>query len=709
MEDDELLLGWRGALLKALGVVVLTGVIFLSVGYLASFLMLDLAGIDTDKTGVFSFLDFLWFKKTAYFHKLQVWVRLQYFSLFILPFAAAGMVLALLTAVHVTGRKLHGQARFARVSEIRKMGLLGSARSTKACGSAKGQVAEYGILVGKVKAGGKERFLSYRGKQFVMLAAPTRSGKGVGMVIPNCLNYEGSLVVLDIKLENFTITAGWRKRMGQQVYLFAPFDREGRTHKYNPLSYVSANPVERVGEVDAIGAALYQSRPGEDNFWDQQAKDLFRGICLMVLETPGIPHTLGEVFRQGSGYGQSPRRYLKSQLAKGPGKGQRYSGICVDSLNRILGLSENTFSSILATFNTPLNVLADPRVDAAMSGNDFDLRDLRRKKMSVYVGISPDKLRQASVIVNLFFDQLINLNTKVLPEQDPSLKEQCLMIMDEFTALGPVNMIKSAVAYQAGYNLRLMTVIQNKSQLKEVYGQEGAVTLMANHALMVIYAPSPVILQDAVEYSEMLGYQTVKGIGRNKRYLQRASRNESEQRRALLLPQEIRELPGDKQILALEHQKPVYAQKICYYRDKYFKGKCNLSVPKIPQVDVQGHYAQTQALTREITREDLNDEAFADQIVGAQELRKWEDVQDLRPEEIAQEVAEKVFNLEEQGCNEGDAANFMALEYGGMDELVVKTTPQQEEAAGDTELAPQEQSDFLKKHPYKRVPRKKAG
>ena len=345
-----------------------------------------------------------------------------------------------------------------------------------------------------------------------MLAAPTRSGKGVGVVIPNCLNYSDSLVVLDIKLENFDITSGYRAAHGQEVYLFCPFDENGRTHRYNPLEYISDDPAARIGDIDAIGTALYSGGNENDKFWSENAKDLFRGLCLLVLEHPTLPKTLGEILRQASGKGKPFKEHIQEMLEEAQNAGRPYSSACVDALNRITNNSENTLAGIVSTFNGPLLIFQNPRVDLATSANDFDLRDVRRKKMTIYLGVTPDKLKDAAVIVNLFFDQLLNLNTRVLPQQDPSLKYQCLLILDEFTAIGKVAMIQQSISYQAGYNMRVLTIIQNKSQLEDKYGKSGALTLMANHALMIMYAPSPVVQSDANEYSEMLGYQTVSTI-----------------------------------------------------------------------------------------------------------------------------------------------------------------------------------------------------
>lgn len=525
------------------------------------------------------------------------------------PFAL--VLILLFLAARKPVRPLHGDARWAGAEEIRKAGLL--SRQTQRT-----------ILLGRRKG----RYLTFPGYQFLLLAAPTRSGKGVGIVIPNCLSYSDSLVVLDIKLENFDVTAGYRSQvLGQEVYLFAPFDEKGRTHRYNPLEYVGSEPQSRIGDIDAIGAALYSSASDKDKFWSEQAKDLFRGLCLLVLETPGIPHTLGEILRQASGKGKPLKEHVKDMMDEAAEQNRSYSSGCVDALNRILSNSENTLSGIVATFTTPLLIFQNARVDAAMSGNSFDLRDVRKKKMTIYLGIRPDKLNQAAVLVNLFFDQLLNLNTRELPSQNPELKYQCLLILDEFTSIGKVSMINKAVSYMAGYNMRLLTIIQNKSQLEEVYGKSGALTIMANHAAQVLYAPSPVVMSDAKEYSEMLGDMTVKAKSRSRAAAMSlnskgnsGSVSESDQRRPLMLPQEIRMLGNDREIVNVENVRPILCEKIRYYQDPLFTARANRPVAPdlVPVQDAAAYLAFVEKRSRPVTVSDLRNPRAADAIVGSE-------------------------------------------------------------------------------------------
>lgn len=417
------------------------------------------------------------------------------------------------------------------------------------------------------------RYLRFAGQQFVLLAAPARSGKGVGIVIPNLLSYPDSVVVLDIKRENYALTAGFRRAHGQEVYLFDPFAEDGRTHRYNPLSAIS-DGLFRVGDILAIGYALYPPG-GHDDFWKDQARNLFLGIVLFLCEwrdarragksasIPDYPVTMGEVLRQSSGNGRPVKAYLQRALVQ---HRDLLTGPCVDALNRFLSNDDKVLASILATFHAPLTIWANPIVDAATSANDFDLREVRRRRMSVYIGITPDHLSEAALLVNLVFSQLVNLNTKQLPEADPTLRFQCLLLLDEMTAIGKIHIIARSVAYMAGYNLRLLSVVQSVAQLESVYGRADARTFLTNHAMQILYAPRE--QKDANDYSEMLGTFTdqSRSVSRSSGIFGGrggSSESESDQRRPLLLPQELKELGRDKEIIVLENTKPILADRIC--------------------------------------------------------------------------------------------------------------------------------------------------
>lgn len=585
-------------------VFILLGIAIVIIGipWASGVTFLHVNGADPALAGPFSIIEY-W---KLYAHSSEKFVRVSVQLCAIGPWALlAGFIGWAVIAKQ--NRPLHGAARFANTAEIRKAGLL----------DPKGGLDKT-ILVGKKNG----RYLTYGGYQFVILAAPTRSGKGVGIVVPNCLNYSDSLVVLDIKGENFDITSGFRAKHGQKVYLFAPFDEAGVTHRYNPLEYISDDPAQRLGDIDAIGTALYSGGNQNDKFWSENAKDLFRGLCLFVLERKDLPKTFGEILRQASGKGKPLKEYIFEELKKAQDTGHPFSNACIDCLNRVLSNSENTLAGIVATFGTPLLIFQNPRVDLATSANDFDLREVRSELMSIYFKMPPNKLKEGSVLVNLFFDQLLNLNTRVLPSQDKTLKHQCLVLLDEMTSIGKVAMIAQAVSYMAGYNMRLLTIIQNKSQLEDVYGKAGALTLLSNHALMVMYAPSPTVQSDAQEYSEMLGYETVKSRSRTSS-MQSSSTSTSDQRRALMLPQEIRELGQTREIVSLENCKPILCDKIRYYEHPDFTCRAHLPPPSIPKQDIDTFIAKIENRTRPMTAGEMAapSEAAAKVVLeGLQEL-----------------------------------------------------------------------------------------
>jgi type IV secretion system protein VirD4 len=551
--------------------------------------------------------------------KLQLAIGISGIGLLIL--LPAGLVVAARPR-----RALHGDARFASAAEVDRAGLTGGD-------------GQPGILIGRHRG----KFLSLPGQLSVMLSAPTRSGKGVGVVIPNLLNWPDSVVVLDIKGENYDITAGYRAAHGQAVYAFSPFDEDARSHRWNPLTAVRSSPLHRVGDLLTIGQVFFPNDGGgtsSEAFFNDQARNIFLGLGLVLLETPSLPRTIGEMLRQSSGKGRSLKDHLSGMITQRREDGNPLSDKCADALQRLLSNSENTLSSVVATFNAPLTIFADAIVDAATSADDFRLGDVRRRRMSVYVRIPPNRLANARPLLNLFFSQLVSLNTQHLPEQDPTLKVQCLLVNDEFTAMGRVGVITNAAAFLAGYNLRLLTVVQAMTQLDAVYGDKEARTFATNHGLQILYAPRE--QRDADEYSAMLGHFTERATsrGRSRSFSghgsSTVSRNESEQRRALLLPQEFKELGSERLVVMFENCKPILGEKIRYYRDKAFTSRL-LPAPTVPRMNMDLHLAGVQERWRYADDElGLGDSLDYEQL--AYDMSRLPDLVDGEPGQIAEVV-----------------------------------------------------------------------
>lgn len=465
-------------------------------------------------------------------------------------------------------RALHGEARFATRSEIRQAGLFGND----------------GIILGRL---GK-RYLVLPGQQGVELEAPPRSGKGVGVVIPNLLNWPGSTIVSDIKGENFLRTAGYRKAHGQEVHLFDPLSERERSARWNPLGYVSTTPYRCIDDLQRIGTMLFPDPHAGDPFWTSSARSLFLGIALYLFETEGATRTLGEVLRQGmASDDEGFQKHWKRVIDACERAGYPLSQEAVQSLYDVIDLAPTTASSIRKTFTSRLDLWLNPMIDAATSANDFDLRDLRKRPMSIYVQINPDNIARLQPLLNLFFQQAIGLQTRELPESNPALKHQLLLMLDEFPALGRIPVIAESTAFLPGYNVRTVIIVQSNSQLIEKYGVEGAKSIRKMLAARIVFPPKE--YEDAEAVSRELGTYTVKqkntsrpmwgGSGKS------PSVSISEQPRRLLLPQEVKELGSSRMIVFLEGLRPVLADRVYYFREGNLS-KREMDPPEVPKLGI---------------------------------------------------------------------------------------------------------------------------
>lgn len=546
-------------------VIIIANIIFVAVAwFFANFVFLEWQKIPTEYYGYDTILKY----QDVYGHIDKVAKAIKS-SLF------AGVVLwlvlnvVLLTALFSKPkRELHGSARFANNSEIRRAGFLPNDKERTKL--QKKKPSNPSILIGKHK----DKFLEFFGNEFVFVAAPTRSGKGVAIVIPNLLHYPDSVMVLDVKNENWDLTAGFRGKY-QDVYLFSPSptpkivngEKIYRSHRYNPLDYISRNEFERMKDIGDIANIFFPANSGNDtsDYFNSQAQRLFTGLVLYMIETPERPCTLAEIMQ----IAESPvplNDWIVQTIEQRKSEGRELSAECVQALMSYAGNpAENTRGGIDSTMKAPLIIFTDPVVASATSYSDFRLDEVRKKKMTIYVGIQPNALPRFSKLLNIMFSQLLGINTQVLPEQDPSLKHQCLVLLDEFTALGKIEIIQKSVAFMAGYNMRLMLIFQSKSQVEGVYGKEGAKDIFANMACQVEYTPTE---QDQAEdLSRKLGTETVKGksISRNRGKGGGGSVSTSDQSRALMLPQELKEMDAKKEIIFFRRTPPIFCDKAFYY------------------------------------------------------------------------------------------------------------------------------------------------
>ena len=486
-------------------------------------------------------------------------------------------------------RSLHGDARFARRGEIARAALLGRS----------------GIILGQIGRF-RGRLLMLGGQQGVALAAPPRAGKGAGVVIPNALTWPGSLVCVDIKRENWTVTAGYRKRAGQDCYLFDPVSETSA--RWNPLGYVASEPRQRVNQLQSIADLFFPETSGTDPFWIASARSLFLGIALYLFETPSLPKTVGEVLRQGmasldEGFEEHWRRIVEGRK----GGAMELSGECERAIFDAVRTAPQTLSGIRKTFTSRLDLWLNPILDAATAANDFDLRELRSRPMSIYVGVNPADLHRLRPVLSLFFQQAIGLQTRELPEHDPHLKYQVLMLLDEFTALGRIPIIAEAISYLPGYNVRILLVIQATSQLREVYGINAAETMLKSLGARIVFAPKD--YAEAREISDELGFTTFRArsisrprfLSGSARAGRSATETRSDQRRPLLLPQEVKELGPERAIVFCEGVRPILCRKIRYFRDRRFRARL-LPPPAVRRIEPARSAEEAPALHRQNPR-----------------------------------------------------------------------------------------------------------
>lgn len=470
---------------------------------------------------------------------------------------------------------LHGEARFARASEIKRAGLL----------------TGEGLILGELRGWlpWRRRFITLPGQQGIALSAQPRSGKGVGVVIPNLLTWPDSVVCVDIKKENWTVTAGFRAASGSEVYLFDPLATDGRTHRWNMLDYVGESLSRQIDDLQLIANMLFPDPPNADPFWMASARSLFLGIGLYVFATPSLPRTVGEILRQGMADDEEGFSAHWKRVIQGRMRGQQpLPAQCVRALSDVIDLAPQTASSIRKTFTSRLELWANPLLDAATAASDFDLRKLRRTRMSLYIAVRPKDLHRLRPLLALLFQQTIALQTDELPEHNPALAYQLALIMDEGPALGRIPIIAEASGFTPGFNIRTLFVMQTPSQLREVYGEHGSRTLLKTLASRIYFAPKDI--EEAEELSRELGSTTVKVRSRSKPawFSSEARRHHtvstSEQRRALMLAQEVRDLGSQRELIFTEGIRPILARKIRYYEIPWLARRV-MAPPAVPAIE----------------------------------------------------------------------------------------------------------------------------
>lgn len=454
----------------------------------------------------------------------------------------------------------YGDAHWASVAEMKKAGLM-----YKGSGMTMGMYKGKLLVVDKINC------------EHALLFAPTGSGKGTGFVIPNLLFWDDSVIVHDVKLENFETTSGYRSnKMKQKCYLWNPADQDGYTHCYNPMDFISREYGSQVDDVMKISKFLLP----KEEFWTQEGRALTTGIMLALLALDDRPTSMGEVLRTLRSDDVSYNIAVILDT-----KGDQIHPTGYMNLAAYLQKPDKERGSVTSTAASALDLWANPLVDAATMKSDFNIGTFRLIPTSLFVGISPSNVMRLQPLLQIFYQQCASIFTKKLPDKKKD-KHRVMMLLDEFPTLGKMEEIKSGIAYYRGYWVKLFLITQDTEQLKAIYEASGMNSFLSNCKYRITYAANNV---DTAKYiSDLLGEKTIvsQDEGARPKYLDLnpGARQVSTKKsaRKLLMPQEVIGLSKDDQIILIEANPPVKCKKIVYYKDKLFTSRLMKPV-KVPK------------------------------------------------------------------------------------------------------------------------------
>jgi type IV secretion system protein VirD4 len=311
-----------------------------------------------------------------------------------------------------------------------------------------------------------------------LVVGPTRSGKGVGYVIPNALMFPGSMIVTDLKGEIFQQTAGYRKANGHQVFLFSP--GASKTHRWNPMDFVRQDRGNRTIDIQNMASILIPETLGSDNaVWQGTAQQVIAGVISYVLESSHYRNrrNLGEVNNIFNA-GVDLQVLMKLIKEKEPD----LSRFTTDSFNAYISLNERAARSALLDIQKAMQPFRNERVIAATNVTDIDLASMRRRPVSIYLAPNISDVTILRPLLTLFVQQSMDLLTR---DFDPGALP-AYFLLDEFRQLKRMDEIMNKLPYVAGYNIKMAFIIQDLKSLDEIYGETSRHSLLGNCGLQLI-------------------------------------------------------------------------------------------------------------------------------------------------------------------------------------------------------------------------------
>jgi len=444
----------------------------------------------------------------------------------------------------------YGSARWATPPEVIQAGL----------------TRPVGVFLGSLG----RHYLRHAGPEHVMAFAPTRSGKGVGLVVPTLLTWPDSAVIHDIKGENWQLTAGWRSR-SSHCLLFNPTD--ARSAAYNPLLEVRQG-VHEVRDVQNIADILVDPEGALErrNHWEKTSHALLVGAILHVLYAEP-DKTLRGVVNFLSDPARPFEQTLWAMMATPHREGMPHP-VVASAAREVLNKSDNERSGVLSTAMSFLGLYRDPTVAAVTARCDWRIADLvdATHPVSLYLVVPPSDISRTKPLIRLLLNQIGRRLTESLETRGERRGRPLLLMLDEFPALGRLDFFESALAFMAGYGLRAVLIAQSLNQIEKAYGPNHAI--LDNCHVRVAFATNDE--RTARRISDALGTATELRAQRNYAghrlapWLGHLMVSRQESARALLTPGEVMQLPPDEEIVMVAGHPPVRARKLRYYEDRNF-------------------------------------------------------------------------------------------------------------------------------------------
>lgn len=414
---------------------------------------------------------------------------------------------------------LHGSARWAEEEEVKLAGLM----------------TDEGVFVGGWRRnGGKRRYLRHDGNQHILCFAPTRSGKGVCLVIPTLLTWMKSCVVTDMKGELWALTAGWRQKYaGQKVLRFEPASPESA--KWNPLDEIRLKTKYETGDIQNLATLLADPNGKGLDGGDSSAhfanlcRSLLTGLITHVLylreENPEFDASLGAVDALLS----TPESSLledefwkamqEHKHRKNESTGQMEPHpLVVKCAQDIINTPTKERGSVLSTTRNTVALYRDEIISKNTSVSEFCIKDLMNyaDPVTLYIITEETDKERVKPLFRLLLAMICrNLASGMTYEKIGESRRakspnthKLLMLIDEFPSFGKLEVIQKSLAFLAGYGIRFYLIAQDLAQLRsreEGYGENEAIT--SNCHIQVAFTPQK--LETAKYLSQLTGQTTV--------------------------------------------------------------------------------------------------------------------------------------------------------------------------------------------------------